>query len=140
MRLDEAEARRRLAAAPVGRLATADAGGVPHVVPAVFALGADDRIYIAVDAKPKRSTDLKRLRNIDANPRVAFLVDHYSDDWARLWWVRADGTARVLTDPDGMRRPIDLLVERYAPYREARPRGPVIEIAIDRLSGWSGEA
>jgi PPOX class probable F420-dependent enzyme len=139
MRLDEAEARRRLAAAPVGRLATADAAGVPHVVPAVFALD-DDRIYIAVDAKPKRSADLKRLRNIDANPRVAFLVDHYGDDWTRLWWVRADGTARVVADPDGMRRPIDLLVERYAPYRAARPPGPVIEIEVDRLSGWSGEA
>jgi len=139
MRLDEAEARRRLAAAPVGRLATADGAGVPHAVPAVFALDGD-RVYVAVDAKPKRTTDLKRLRNIDANPRVAFLVDHYDDDWTRLWWVRADGTARVVTDPDGMRRPIDLLVERYAQYRRARPGGPVIEITIDRLSGWSGEA
>jgi PPOX class probable F420-dependent enzyme len=139
VRLDEGEARRRLEAAAVGRLATADAGGVPHLVPAVFAV-AGDRLYIAVDAKPKRGTDLRRLRNIRANPRVAFLVDHYDDDWSRLWWVRADGTAAVVDDPDGMRAPIDLLVERYAPYRATRPGGPVIAVTIERLTGWSGQA
>lgn len=138
MRLDQREARRRFEGAPVGRLATADAAGTPHVVAAAFAV-AGDQVYIAVDSKPKRTTDLRRIRNIRENPRVAFLVDHYADDWATLWWVRADGTARVIDDPAGMRAPIDLLAERYPQYRAERPGGPVISITIERLTGWSGE-
>jgi PPOX class probable F420-dependent enzyme len=127
--------RKRLAEARVAHLATVGAGGRPHVVPITFALDGD-AIYFAVDAKPKRTTDLQRLRNIAANPAVALLVDHYDEDWNRLWWVRVDGHARVLgsgqTD-----RAVDLLVERYEQYRRARPSGPVVEISIDRMSGWS---
>src|SRR4051812_49360507 len=89
------EARRRFAAARVARLATADADGRPHLVPLVFVV-AGETIYSAVDAKPKRTTALRRLANVAANPRVAALVDHYDEDWAALWWVRADGTGRVL--------------------------------------------
>ncbi|MCI0687582.1 MAG: pyridoxamine 5'-phosphate oxidase family protein, partial [Sporichthyaceae bacterium] len=84
MQLDEGEARRRLGAARLGHLATADRDGRPHVVAATFALHGD-HLYVAVDHKPKRSSDLKRLRNIAGNPRVAFLVDHYDEDWSRLW-------------------------------------------------------
>ena len=87
------QARWRFAQARVARLATADASGRPHLVPMVFAL-AGDTIYSAVDAKPKRSTSLRRLANIAANPRVAVLVDHYDGDCNELWWVRADGSAR----------------------------------------------
>jgi PPOX class probable F420-dependent enzyme len=137
MRLDDEEARRRFERAAVGRLATADGDGVPHVVVAVFAVDGD-QLYIAVDRKPKRSATLKRIRNIQANPRVAFLVDHYEDDWSRLWWVRADGTGRIVDDPAGMRGPIDLLAGKYAQYRAERPDGPVIAVTIDRLTGWSG--
>ena len=71
-------------------------------MPFTFALdrhpGQEDRIYSAVDAKPKSTTDLRRLRNIRANPWVAVLADHYEDDWGALWWVRADGRATVLDD------------------------------------------
>jgi PPOX class probable F420-dependent enzyme len=127
--------RKRLAEARVAHLATVGPGGRPHVVPITFVLDGD-AIYFAVDAKPKRTTDLQRVRNIAANPAVAVLVDHYDEDWNRLWWVRVDGHARVLghsqTD-----HPVDLLVERYAQYRRARPSGPVVEISIDRISGWS---
>jgi PPOX class probable F420-dependent enzyme len=137
MRLDDEEARRRLEGAVVGRLATADADGVPHVVAAVFAVEGD-QLYIAVDRKPKRSANLKRIRNIQVNPKVTFLVDHYEDDWSALWWVRADGTGRIIDDPEGMRGPIDLLVEKYAQYKAEQPDGPVIAITIDRLTGWSG--
>jgi PPOX class probable F420-dependent enzyme len=134
--VDEAEMRRRLAGERVGHLATADARGRPHVVPVTFAIDGDT-VYLAVDAKPKRTTDLKRLRNIAANPTVALLVDHYEDDWDRLWWVRVDGTARALDDPAEVRRALDLLVERYPQYRAARPPGPAVAIEIDRISGWS---
>src|SRR5881296_3758254 len=95
--MDATAMRRHIADAAVARLATADAHGKPHVVPISFALD-DDTLYFAVDTKPKRTADLKRLRNIAANPAVSVLFDHYEDDWSRLWWVRADGTARVIGD------------------------------------------
>ena len=89
------EARERFASARCVRLATADAAGKPHIVPLVFALDGDT-IYSAVDPKPKRTTDLKRLRNVVANPQVSLLADRYvDDDWDVLWWVRADGTGTV---------------------------------------------
>lgn len=131
------QARWRFAQARVARLATADASGRPHLVPMVFAL-ADDTIYSAVDAKTKRSTSLRRLANIAANPRVAVLVDHYDDNWDELWWVRVDGSGRVLDarEPEG-RDAIAQLVVRYSPYRAQPPRGPVIAIDIARWSSWS---
>ena len=111
--------------------------GKPHIVPFVFALDGDT-IYFAVDAKPKTTTNLKRLKNIAANPAVSVLADHYEDDWSKLWWVRADGTARVVTDSEEARHATDLLANRYAQYRPDRPEGPVVAIHIDRLTGWSG--
>jgi PPOX class probable F420-dependent enzyme len=128
--------RQRIAEAPVARLATVDVGGKPHLVPISFVLDGDT-LYFAVDAKPKRTTDLKRLRNIAANPAVCVLVDHYEDDWTRLWWVRVDGTARVVDDGSEADRAVDLLVSRHPQYRLARPPGPVVAISIIRLSGWS---
>jgi PPOX class probable F420-dependent enzyme len=108
----------------------------------VFALadekGPGGTVYSAVDAKPKRSTSLRRLANIAANPRVAVLVDHYEDDWNALWWVRADGTGRVLDadEPEG-RDAIARLAARYPQYRENPPPGPVVAIGIDNWSSWS---
>ncbi len=129
------DARERFASARVARLATADAGGVPHIVPLVFALDGDT-IYSAVDPKPKRTTDLKRLRNVAANPRVALLADHYADeDWDVIWWARADGTGRVLeSSPEA----VALLRERYAQYRDTPPDGPVLAVDVRRWSGWHG--
>ena len=129
------EARRLFAGARVARLASVDAEGRPHLVPIVFALDGDV-VFSAVDAKPKRTTALKRLSNIALNPRVALLADHYDDaDWDALWWVRADGVARVIDDADA-RRGIALLAERYDQYRAAPPRGPVIAVTVERWSGW----
>ena len=131
------EARRRFAAARVARLATADAGGRPHVVPVVFAV-AGDVVYHAVDAKPKRTRALRRLANLEANPRAALLADAYDEDWTRLWWVRAEGTARIL-DAAGEegRAAVARLAERYAPYRDDQPAGPVIAVDVTRWSGWA---
>jgi PPOX class probable F420-dependent enzyme len=131
------EARRRFAAARIARLATADAAGIPHVVPIVFAVDGD-RVYSAVDAKPKRTQALRRLANITVNPNVAVLVDHYSDDWSTLWWARADGTARVVSPDAGAgEEAIALLTARYAQYATDPPAGPVIVIEVQRWSGWS---
>jgi PPOX class probable F420-dependent enzyme len=134
--MDATAMRKQFAEAKVARLATVDASGRPHVVPVCFALEAD-RLYFAVDAKPKRTPDLKRLQNITANPAVSLLVDHYEEDWTRLWWVRVDGTARVVTDSVEAERAVELLVGRYPQYVRARPGGPVVAISIGRISGWS---
>jgi PPOX class probable F420-dependent enzyme len=128
------EARERFAGARCVRLATADPSGKPHIVPLVFALDGDT-IYSAVDPKPKRTTDLKRLRNVAANPQVSLLADHYVDDnWDALWWARADGTGTV---HESLPRAAELLRERYAQYADAPPDGPVLEIAVQRWSGWA---
>jgi PPOX class probable F420-dependent enzyme len=113
-------------------------GSAPHLVPVVFAVSpAGDRLWVAVDHKPKSSRDLRRLRNIRANPTVCLLVDHYDDDWHQLWWARADGVATVLDDPASMAVPIDHLVAKYAQYQEIRPEGPVIEVTVTKWSGWA---
>jgi PPOX class probable F420-dependent enzyme len=137
VRMSGGWARARFADARVARLATADALGRPHLVPIVFACDGD-ALYTAVDAKPKSGARLRRLDNIDANPAVSVLVDHYEDDWRRLWWARADGRARIVSrdDQEGVRA-MAALTERYAQYRAAPPPGPVIVIEVRRWSAWS---
>ena len=131
---DRREARERFAAARVARLATADAGGRPHLVPVVFVV-QDDRVYSAVDAKPKRTTALRRLANVRENPAVALLTDHYEDDWDALWWARADGTGRVLEAEEAeARRAVALLRERYPQQRAV---GAVLAVDVQRWSGWA---
>lgn len=131
-----AEARARFATARIARLATVDRTGRPHLVPVVFALDGDV-IHTAVDHKPKRTMALRRLANVAANPAVSVLVDHYDDDWDRLWWVRADGTGTVFAG--GHARSVDLLQQRYPQYAERPPAGPVLAIAVQRWSGWAAD-
>jgi PPOX class probable F420-dependent enzyme len=136
------EARDRFAQARVARLATAGADGRPHVVPVVFAVvegSAHDVIYSVVDDKPKRTTALRRLANVSGNPAVSALVDHYEDDWDRLWWVRADGRGRLLTDlaePEASAA-VELLQTRYPQQRAV---GTVLAVDVERWSGWSARA
>jgi PPOX class probable F420-dependent enzyme len=134
------QARRRFAAATVAHLATADKRGRPHLVPFVFVVRGET-IYSAVDAKPKRTTSLRRLANVAANPQVSALVDHYSEDWDSLWWVRADGVARVLdgAQPEA-RDALGLLTARYHQYRHQPPGAPVLAIDVERWSSWSASA
>ena len=133
MNLSELECRSAFAEARVARLATADAEGAPHLVPITFAVEGD-RVYFAVDGKPKSSARLRRLRNIEQNPQVSLLIDEYDEDWERLWWVRADGRARILTE--GLDGPHGLLRARYAQYADVAMDGPVVEITVSRWSGW----
>jgi PPOX class probable F420-dependent enzyme len=130
------ESKARLAGARVARLATVGEGGQPHLVVFVFAT-AGNQIVHAVDHKPKSTMALKRIANIRTNPRVSVLVDHYSDAWEELWWVRADGTARIVEDDQEREEPVRLLVEKYRQYRERPPAGPVIVVDVERWSGWS---
>lgn len=138
--MTEEEARHRFAGAAVARLATVDAAGRPHLVPLVFAVDGDT-VYTAVDHKPKRGTTLRRVTNLRANPNAALLVDHYDDDWTRLWWVRADGAGRVLDpDDDETRHARSLLAKRYPQYLAQPPTGLMIAIDVTRWTGWSATA
>jgi PPOX class probable F420-dependent enzyme len=134
--VNSGEARRLFASRRVARLATVRPDGAPHLVPICFALEGDT-LYSAVDHKPKRSRELQRLANIAANPRVTLLVDHYDEDWSTLWWVRADGVARIaeVGEPPHARA-VELLRSRYAQYLDAPALGTAIVVELDAFSGW----
>lgn len=136
MRLDVADARARFVRAQVAHLATADADGRPHLVPIVFVLADGDVLYSAVDRKPKSTAALKRLANISVNPHVAVLADRYDEDWTRLWWVRADGTARTASGAEADRA-LARLAGKYPQYAADPPPGPVLAVDIRSWSGWS---
>jgi PPOX class probable F420-dependent enzyme len=133
--MDEDRAWELLRSARAGHLATADAGGIPHVVPLVFAV--DSRtLYWAVDHKRKRSPRLRRIANIEANPNVDVVVDRYDDDWTRLWWVRASGSGRIVDDEGERARALEGLANKYQQYRTTPPSGPVVAVDITRIRGW----
>lgn len=131
--------RERFAASAVARLATVTPQGHPHLVPVVFALDGD-RVWLAVDAKPKSTRALQRLVNLRQHPRVSLLVDHYEADWSTLWWVRVDGNARVVeTDTAQEREGLAHLVAKYAQYQVDPPGGPVVVVELDTWRSWSAE-
>ena len=131
------DARRRFATARVARLATVRSGGLPHLVPVVMAVEGE-RVYTVVDAKPKRSSRLQRLRNVAANPAVSLLVDHYDEDWDAIWWVRADGRARVVEDGRERDRAIELVAEKYPQgAAPAESFGAAIIVDVTRWVGWA---
>lgn len=133
------QARRFIEGRRVARLATADAAGVPQVVPVCFALSGATA-YIAIDAKPKRgpATGLKRLRNIAANPAVALVFDHYEEDWTRLGWVMLRGRAEILPPGSAEHAAAQAVLKaRYTQYA-AMALGdlPVIAIRIAAARSW----
>lgn len=138
--MDAGEARRRFASARVARLATVTGAGLPHLVPVVFATRGDEVVLGVDDVKPKRTDRLARVANIAERPAVALLADHYDDlDWSRLWWVRGDGTGRVLdaaSDASGADEARRLLSGRYRQYADHPPPGPFVVVAVQRWSGW----
>ena len=126
----------RVITARVARLATIDPDGRPHLVPIVFAVDGDT-LYSAVDRKPKRSQTLRRIENARVRPDVTILVDHYSEDWSALWWIRLRGRARVLDDGEERERALALLQEKYPPYRDEPPDGPVLAVDVNEVRDWS---
>ncbi|MGH3932084.1 MAG: TIGR03668 family PPOX class F420-dependent oxidoreductase [Pseudonocardiaceae bacterium] len=137
MNLAEDEARRRFGAARVARLATADVAGQPHLVPVTFAVKGDI-VVVAVDHKPKTTANLKRLRNIKSNPHVSLLVDEFDDeDWSKLWWVRADGTASIIETYHDRDEQLAWLVAKYDQYKATPPSGPMIWTDIRTWRGWA---
>ncbi|HEU0304545.1 MAG TPA: TIGR03668 family PPOX class F420-dependent oxidoreductase [Gaiellaceae bacterium] len=119
--------------ARVARLATIRPDGSPRVVPICFALDGD-MLYTAVDEKPKRTRRLARLADIERDPRVEVLIDHYDDDWSRLEWVRLRGRARVVESDE---RALELLSAKYPQYGERPPQGPFVVVEIAERIEWS---
>jgi PPOX class probable F420-dependent enzyme len=136
--LDPVDAWRRLAEARVACLATVRADGRPHAVPIVFAVDHDRVAYSIADPKPKAGLDLLRHRNIRANPSVSLLADAYEESWQQLWWVRADGTARVVDAGPERDTAIQLLREKYPQYATwTTPFGAATVITLERLTSWA---
>ena len=135
--MDRAEALTLLERSSVAHLATTRPDGGPHIVPITFALEADQIVHM-IDHKPKSTTRLQRLVNIAANPRASLLVDHYNDDWARLWWVRVDGPARVIEEGAEWEAARASLAAKYHHYQDRPPQGPAVFIAMEKVTGWVG--
>lgn len=134
--MDQPTIARRLSQARVAHLASTRPSGRPHLVPICFAIEGD-LLYFAIDQKPKKTSALQRLRNIQANPPVSILVDHYDDEWTKLWWIRLDGTAEVATGAERARG-LALLEDRYRQYRTAPPSGTVVAVRIAATVAWEG--
>lgn len=130
------QARRRFAEARVAVLGTVDASGAPHLVPITFAVEGDT-VWSAVDEKPKRSPSLRRHANLRSHPAAGLLVQHWDEDWAVLWWVRADGTAILHDAVETVERVRELLQEKYDQYARARISAPVIEFEVSSWHGWA---
>jgi PPOX class probable F420-dependent enzyme len=128
-----------LLASPVGRLATADASGIPAVVPICFAVDGDV-IWSAIDEKPKSGRPLKRLRNIAENPRVTLLLDRYDDDWSRLAWVAIHGVAQAVQANDHLDA-LALLREKYPQYRTMDlEESSLVRIEVETAVSWRASA
>lgn len=127
--------RERIERADVAHLATVRPDSSPHLVPCCLVLDGDT-IYSAVDAKTKSTFELRRLENLRSNPAAAVLVDHYDDDWAALWWVRADGLGRIIEHGEECERAKSLLKAKYPQYQNIAIPGAVVAIAIEHWRGW----
>jgi PPOX class probable F420-dependent enzyme len=124
--------------ARVARLGTADTAGRPLVVPVCYAFDGA-WIYSAIDRKPKRTRELRRVRNIRENPHVSLVVDEYHEEWRRLCWVIVEGRADSLTGGPEFAQAMDLLVAKYPQYRTLgfeRETGTVIRVTPERLLTW----
>ena len=132
---------RFLRSARTGHLATADANGQPHVIPVCYVFDGES-IYSVLDAKPKSTPlrQLRRVRNILANPQVSLVVDHYEEDWSRLRYVLVLGEAGLLEGGEEWARAIAMLREKYPQYRRMDlEESPVIKITPARFVPWSSQ-
>src|SRR3954465_2875428 len=123
--------RRFLETGRVGRLATAEKSGMPHVIPVCYAVD-ENTLYVTIDEKPKRrDVPLKRVRNILENPQAALVVDHYDEDWRRLGWVMLRGPTQILESGPEHDQAQELLRARYLQYRAMNLAGlPVIALRV----------
>jgi PPOX class probable F420-dependent enzyme len=134
--VDADEVRRRVADARSATLATVRPDGTPHLVPVCFVV-VRDSIVTAIDDKPKSSASLQRLANVRANPAATLLVDHYEEDWARLWWARVDGRARIVESGRERDDAVAALRAKYLQYETIGINGPAVVIEVARWRGWA---
>lgn len=136
MHLERDEALRRAAESEQGVLATINKTGVPDLVPVCFAIDGES-VAIPIDSvKPKGSTALGRVRNLERDPRATLLTHHWdANDWTRLWWVRV-GLRRVALPPAAVEGLVQRLGDRYPQYKDA-PFTDVLTFHVDKVGGWS---
>src|SRR5271170_8128049 len=139
-RFAEPSVREFVAGARVAHLATADGGGAPHNVPFCYWFDGE-RLYFAIDEKPKRQKGLalKRMRNISENPRVAVVIDHYEEDWPQLAYVLIRGVARVVEDPEEYLGAMRHLRDKYLQYRAMNmtpENNPIVKIEPASVHVW----
>ncbi|MCY3567094.1 MAG: TIGR03668 family PPOX class F420-dependent oxidoreductase [Chloroflexi bacterium] len=135
------EVRPQLDSARHGYLSTASADAEPHLQPVVFQV-VGEAVYIAIDEKPKTTLRLRRLTNIEENPRFALLVDRYDDDWSRLWWILLRGPADVLWpsewDANESAAAVAALRAKYPQYESmGMEERPLLRLRPDRVTRWS---
>lgn len=123
-----------LRGARIARLGLLDDEGAPRVLPVTFAV-AEGRIWSAIDRKPKRSEEPARLRFLRRDPRAALTVDRYSDDWGELAWVQVLGRVGILEVADAGAG-LKALREKYEPYRDEVPPGPLLAVQPERYLWW----
>ena len=122
----------------VGHLATSDVYGKPHVIPVCYIV-IKNSIFITIDRKPKtgNETNLKRLRNIIENPNVAFITDHYEDNWQNIGWIMVRGRAQILHSGPIYTKGQVSLKKKYSQYRNMDLGGlPIICIKIINVKSW----
>jgi PPOX class probable F420-dependent enzyme len=124
----------RLARGP--RLATADASGAPHLVPVCFVLDDAGAVWTPIDAKPKSTRALRRVKNLAENPRAALLVDHYEEDWRELRWIAVHGHGELVTGAVAAPA-LRALREKYPQYAEVEVGPEAIRLVPDRIVAWS---
>ncbi len=122
--------------ARVARLGTVDPDGAVRLVPICFVM-VDGWLASAVDHKPKRSGQLRRLDDMERAGQATVLVDHYDDDWSLLWWVRLRGRAVVHRAGEAEAIvAVHALAAKYPQYTERPPSGAVYRIAPDEVRWW----
>ena len=132
---------------PVASLATVSERGRPHIVPIVFVRVAG-RIWSPIDGKPKVGGELARIQNVRRDPWISLLFDHYEEDWTRLWWLRVDGEAEVLTPADpgadpGVAAALAALRRKYAQYEGVPlldPSATLLRIRVGSHRSWCASA
>jgi len=122
-----------------------NADGAIHIVPIVFAY-ASGKIYFAIDQKPKTTiTRLRRLQNIKKNPQVTLLIDNYSENWGKLFYVLIYANAKLLSRSEEKDRllALKLLKKKYPQYQDNRllpPNSPVVCMRIGKIVAWSAKS
>jgi len=133
--VERADALGRVSGARIARFATITEDGRPHLVPITHALVGESIVHM-VDHKPKSTHSLARIANLTLEPRATVLVDHYDEDWRRLWWVRVDGRGSVHDTGPRWAAAQNALAAKYQQYATAPPEGPAIYLSIERVTSW----